>query len=199
MLETIRGSPSSSSRPAAKRIAPVRRTPTFLGPCRSRCRRPAGTGPAGVARSPRVDLDNLRAALSWSLGARRATRARTGFTLRRGAGAILVLAEPVCRGSALDRSGLSPRARGSGRLCARQRCSRPPCSTTTSATTRRPTPRWDSLAMARASGAATEGHARFALSLVAGRRGEHRAAASHARWRWRSFASSTMPCGRGWR
>ena len=54
----------------------------------------------------RVDLDNLRAALSWSLGHTPRDRTEQSWAYAcRGAGAILVLAEPVCRGSPLDRSG----------------------------------------------------------------------------------------------
>ena len=131
----------------------------------------------------RSDLDNLRAALSWSLGANAAPPERTELGLRFVAalGPFRYWQSQFAEGRRWIDLALS-QSRGKQSARARQPWSRPPCSTTTSATTRLAEHHaLDSLAMARTSGdAATEGHARFALSLLAGRRGEHRAAASHA-------------------
>ena len=124
----------------------------------------------------RLDLDNLRAALSWSLGSTRGGigRNRAGLTVRRDAVAVLVLAEPVCRGSPLDRSALAQSAGQQSALRAATLFSAAMINHHLGDYETAEDHALDSVAMARACGdAATEGHALFALSLVAARRGDH--------------------------
>jgi predicted ATPase/transcriptional regulator with XRE-family HTH domain len=138
--------------------------------------------PATIDRL-RVDLDNIRAALTWSLGSDAAGSTGTELGLRfavtlwplwywgsqfaEGRHWIdLALAQSKGQQSALRAGTLFSAAMIDHHLgdygMAEHRA-------------------MDSLAMARACGdPATEGHALFALSLVAARRGEHQAAASHA-------------------
>ena len=131
----------------------------------------------------RSDLDNLRAALSWSLEGNAAPPERTELGLRFVAALgpfwywqsqfaegrrwiDLALSQSKGQQSAIRAATLFSAAMINHHLGDYETAEHHAL---------------DSLAMARAYGdAATEGHARFALSLVAGRRGEHRAAASHA-------------------
>ena len=138
--------------------------------------------PAKIDRL-RVDLDNLRAALSWSLGSHAARSASTELGLR-----LVVTLWPFwywqsqfAEGrrwidQALSQSRGQPSALRAATLFSAAMINHHLGDYETAEHHA-----LDSLAMARACGdAATEGHALFALSLVAGRRGEHQAAASHA-------------------
>jgi predicted ATPase/transcriptional regulator with XRE-family HTH domain len=131
----------------------------------------------------RVDLDNLRAALSWSLGSTAARSARTELGLR-----FVVTLWPFwywqsqfAEGRRWIDQALSQSKGQQSALRAAALYSAAMLNHHLGDYETAEHHALDSLALARASGdAATEGHARFALSLVAGRRGEHRAAASHA-------------------
>ena len=179
MLETIREfAVEQLEASQRRRIRPSARP--LLRPCGGQCRRPAAR-PAGEIDRLRVDLDNLRAALSWSpvtRGGIGGTELGLRFVVTL---AILVLAEPVCRGSPLDRSGPDAepgqQSGSPGGNIVLSRHDRPPLS----ATTRRQNTALSTASPWRAGDAATEGHALFALSLVAACRGDHQAAASHAR------------------
>jgi predicted ATPase/transcriptional regulator with XRE-family HTH domain len=131
----------------------------------------------------RVDLDNLRAALAWSLGSNAEGSERTEL------GSRLVVAlwpfwywqSQFAEAQRWIELALS--------LSRKQQSARRAATLFAAAMIHHHLGDYDaaehhaldSIAMARAcDAAATEGHALFALSLVAGRRGDHHAAASHA-------------------